>query len=92
LELLGSPCQWRAAFKNAYEEKTMSDEIERLLTQIRDLQVEHLAEYRRVTEKSTALQELAIKRQQLVVKRGMIVLVLLIPSRIVALVVMLKSL
>ena len=35
-----------------------------VLAQIRDLQQEHLAEYRRVTEESLALQRQAVSRQE----------------------------
>ncbi len=41
----------------------MPDEVEKLLTEIRDIQKEHLAEYRRVTERMMEVQTLAMKRQ-----------------------------
>jgi CHASE3 domain sensor protein len=41
-----------------------SDEIGRLLQEIRDTQREHLAEYRRVTERSLELQQRAVTRQE----------------------------
>jgi len=41
-----------------------SDEIRRLLQEIRDTQREHLAEYRRVTERSLELQQRAVARQE----------------------------
>jgi CHASE3 domain sensor protein len=40
------------------------DPVRALLREIRDAQREHLAEYRRVTAQSLALQERAIERQQ----------------------------
>ena len=41
-----------------------NDEIGRLLQEIRDTQREHLAEYRRVTERSLELQQRAVTRQE----------------------------
>jgi len=41
-----------------------SDEIRQLLKEIRDTQREHLAEYRRVTERSLELQQRAVVRQE----------------------------
>ena len=41
-----------------------SDSVEKLLTEIRDTQREHLAEYRRVTGESLELQRRAVQRQQ----------------------------
>jgi len=41
-----------------------SDEIRQLLKEIRDTQREHLAEYRRVTERSLELQQRAVARQE----------------------------
>jgi CHASE3 domain sensor protein len=41
-----------------------SDEIGQLLKEIRDTQREHLAEYRRVTERSLELQQRAVARQE----------------------------
>jgi hypothetical protein len=41
-----------------------NDEIGRLLQEIRDTQREHLAEYRRVTERSLELQQRAVARQE----------------------------
>ena len=40
------------------------DEIRQLLKEIRDTQREHLAEYRRVTERSLGLQQRAVARQE----------------------------
>jgi len=40
------------------------DETRKLLEEIRDIQREHLAEYRRVTEQSLDLQRRAVKRQE----------------------------
>ena len=50
----------------AMEEKPMDggDEIRQLLRDIRDAQREHLAEYRRVTERSLELQQRAVARQE----------------------------
>ncbi len=42
----------------------LPDDAARLLTEIRDAAREHLAEYRRVTERSLALQEQAVARQE----------------------------
>ena len=39
------------------------EEIRRLLQEIRDAQREHLAEYRRVAERSLEIQERAVARQ-----------------------------
>jgi CHASE3 domain sensor protein len=44
-----------------------SDEL-KLLTEIRDAQREHLAEYRKVAQESLALQKQAVARQEQVVK------------------------
>jgi len=44
-----------------------SDES-KLLTEIRDLQREHLAEYRKVTEESLTLQRRAVTRQEQISK------------------------
>ena len=44
-----------------------SDEL-KLLTEIRDAQREHLAEYRKVTQESLALQKQAVARQEQIVK------------------------
>ena len=41
----------------------MTDAVEKLLTEIRDLQKEHLSECRRVAEQSLRVQALAVKRQ-----------------------------
>jgi hypothetical protein len=43
---------------------TGEDEILQLLKEIRDTQREHLAEYRRVTERSLDLQQRAVARQE----------------------------
>ena len=43
---------------------TESDRQTRLLEEIRDLQREQLAEYRRVTQQSLELQQRAVDRQQ----------------------------
>jgi len=40
------------------------EEIRQLLRDIRDAQREHLAEYRRVAERSLALQQRAVARQE----------------------------
>jgi len=40
------------------------DRAGKLLEEIRDTQREHLAEYRRVTQRSLALQEQAVARQE----------------------------
>lgn len=40
------------------------DEISELLREIRDIQTEHLNEYKRVTQRSLELQERAVKRQE----------------------------
>ena len=41
-----------------------SDEIKGLLTELRDVQREHLAEYRKVTQRSLELQQQAVTRQE----------------------------
>ena len=43
---------------------TGEDEIRQLLKEIRDVQREHLAEYRQVTERSLDLQQRAVARQE----------------------------
>ena len=62
-----------------------NDEIGRLLQEICDTQREHLAEYRRVTERSLELQQRAVTRQEqfghlyrriLVVDGGMVAILL----------------
>ena len=40
------------------------DEISELLREIRDIQTEHLSEYKRVTQRSLELQERAVERQE----------------------------
>ena len=40
------------------------DEISGLLREIRDIQTEHLNEYKRVTQRSLELQERAVERQE----------------------------
>ena len=44
-----------------------SDQL-KLLTEIRDAQREHLAEYRKVTQESLALQKQAVARQEQIAK------------------------
>lgn len=39
-------------------------ELKELLTEIRDVQREHLAEYRKVTQRSLELQQQAVARQE----------------------------
>lgn len=41
-----------------------SDEIKELLTEIRDVQRDHLTEYRKVTQHSLELQQQAVTRQE----------------------------
>jgi predicted RND superfamily exporter protein len=41
------------------------EEVQRLLTEIRDLEREHLAEYRRVSGEVLDLQRVAVARQEL---------------------------
>jgi hypothetical protein len=41
-----------------------SDDIKELLVEIRDVQREHLAEYRKVTQRSLELQQTAVTRQE----------------------------
>jgi len=40
------------------------DEISEMLREIRDIQTEHLNEYKRVTQRSLELQERAVERQE----------------------------
>jgi CHASE3 domain sensor protein len=70
-----------------------NDEIGRLLREIRDTQREHLAEYRRVTERSLELQQRAVTRQEqfghlyrriLVVGGGMVAILLVLLLYILA--------
>jgi hypothetical protein len=42
----------------------MDDNDRAILKEIRDLQREHLAEYKRVTDRSLSLQETAVARQE----------------------------
>jgi cytochrome c-type biogenesis protein CcmH/NrfG len=56
---------------------TDSNEIEQLLTELRDLQREHLAEYRRVTEQSLELQRRAVERQEQAVRFSVRVVLLI---------------
>jgi len=42
----------------------MDDQLRTILEEIRDTQREHLAEYRRVAERSVSLQKEAVERQQ----------------------------
>ena len=62
-----------------------SDEIKKLLVEIRDAQLEQLAEYRKVTQRSLQLQQQAVTRQEqmsklyrLVVLAGSVLIVILI--------------
>lgn len=41
-----------------------ADDIKELLVEIRDLQREHLAEYRKVAQRSLELQQQAVSRQE----------------------------
>jgi CHASE3 domain sensor protein len=70
-----------------------NDEIGRLLQEIRDIQREHLGEYRRVTERSLELQQRAVTRQEqfghlyrriLVVGGGMVAVLLVLLLYILA--------
>ena len=45
-----------------------TDELRKLLEEIRDIGREHLAEYRRVAERSVSLQEKAVARQEMSAK------------------------
>ena len=62
-----------------------SDEVKELLTQIRDLQREQLANYKQVTQRSLELQQQAVTRQEqlgrlyrIVVLAGSILVLLLV--------------
>ena len=66
---------------------TSEEELRRLLTEIRDIQRDHLAEYRRVTERSLDLQQRAVARQEqmvqvyrrlLVIGGGMVAILLML--------------
>lgn len=66
---------------------TSEEERHRLLTEIRDIQRDHLAEYRRVTERSLDLQQRAVARQEqmvqvyrrlLVIGGGMVAILLML--------------
>jgi len=66
---------------------TSEEELRRLLTEIRDIQRDHLAEYRRVTERSLDLQQRAVGRQEqmvqvyrrlLVIGGGMVAILLML--------------
>jgi ferric-dicitrate binding protein FerR (iron transport regulator) len=52
----------------------VDDEVRRLLQDIRDAQREHLAEYRRVAERSLELQQRAVARQEQIARvyRGLV--------------------
>src|SRR5262245_386099 len=58
-----SPAWRRYGRPRSHRRRVDNDEICRLLKEIRDTQREHLAEYRRVTERSLELQERAVARQ-----------------------------
>ena len=47
---------------------TGDDDVRQLLKEIRDVQREHLGEYRRVTERSLDLQQRAVARQEQMVQ------------------------
>lgn len=63
-----------------------SDDIKELLVEIRDVQREHLAEYRKVTQRSLELQQQAVTRQEqlgslyrrVVVAGGLLILCILV--------------
>ena len=44
------------------------DDIKQILTELRDVQREHLSEYKKVTQRSLELQEKAVKRQEQLAK------------------------
>lgn len=48
--------------------ETERQELNRLLEEIRDVEREHLSEYRRVTQRSLELQEKAVARQEQVTR------------------------
>ena len=66
-----------------------SEEIANLLTEIRDTQREHLAEYKRVTGRSLELQEKAVARQEQMARvyRRVAVIVLLVIAFIIILII-----
>lgn len=73
---------------------TSDDDLKRLLEEIRDLQREQLAEYRRVTEHSLALQQDAVDRQAQFARvyRSVIIAGIILVIGIVLLIVYLLSL
>jgi cytochrome c-type biogenesis protein CcmH/NrfG len=66
-----------------------TNDIKELLVELRDLQREHLAEYRNVTQRSLELQQKAVARQEQVVKlyRRMVVAGAVVITAIVGLIV-----
>jgi hypothetical protein len=75
--------------ENHNNEMQESEEVKALLTAIRDGQREHLAEYKRVAQRSLELQERAVTRQEQFGRlyRRMIGFALLIIIFIIALIV-----
>ena len=51
------------------------DEIKQILTELRDTQREHLAEYKKAAQRSLELQEKAVKRQEQLAKTYRIALI-----------------
>ena len=70
-----------------------SNEIKELLTELRDAQREHLAEYKKVTGRSLELQERAVKRQEQLAKTYRIALIVsaVLITGIVALIIYLMT-
>ena len=68
--------------------------LESILQEIRDLEREHLDEYRRITSRSLELQEQAVARQQQVTRiyKGALVGVTVILAGVIALLIYLLSL
>ena len=52
-----------------------SSEIKEILTELRDAQREHLAEYKKVTGRSLELQEQAVQRQEQLAKTYRVALI-----------------
>jgi CHASE3 domain sensor protein len=66
-----------------------SEEVKALLTEIRDVQREHLIEYRKVTKRSLELQQQAVTRQEEIgrlYRRVVMAAVILLPCIIILLI------
>ena len=86
---LQSPLKALIPFESTNNEMQESEEVRALLTAIRDGQREHLAEYKRVAQRSLELRERAVTRQEQFGRlyRRMILFAFLIIIFIIALII-----